>query len=59
MKNYDDDGQEMSRLYALLQHGKSEEMEMLGPKERLMMEQVKDGDIEELKLHLEVYNLLW
>ena len=54
MKNYGDGPQEMSKFYEKLQHGKSEEMDLLGPKERLMMEQVKDGDTEELKLHLEV-----
>ena len=54
MKNYGDNPQEMSKFYENLQHGKSEEMDLLGPKERLMMEQVKDGDTEELKLHLEV-----
>ena len=57
MKNYEDDPQEMSKFYETLQHGKSEEMDLLGPKERLMMEQVKEGDTEELQLHLEVIYL--
>ena len=56
MKNYGDDHHEM---YETLQHGRSEEIDLLGPKERLMMEQVREGDTEELKRHLEVISTLF
>ena len=54
VKNYGDDPQEMAELYQSLQHGRSEEMDSYGPKEKLMMELIKEGDVEQLKQHLEV-----
>ena len=54
MKNFGEDSQEMAKLYESLQHGKCEEVDVMGPKEKFLMDLVKEGDVEQLKQHLEV-----
>ena len=48
------DTEEMVKQYESVQHGKRDQMDFLGPKEKFMMQLVKEGDVEKLKQHLEV-----
>ena len=59
IKHLAEEPQDMAKLYENLQHGrcKPEEVESMGSGEKLLIELVKEGDVEQFKKHLEVRNI--